>query len=154
MDMFAAPPIINLAVLRSPDIERAARFYQAMGLLFAKHRHGSGPEHYASEVNGLVFEIYPIGSAAPTTSARIGFSVADVDSVVELLVDVGGEIVSAPRDSEWGRRAVMKDLDGHTIELVTPLNRDKIVVSSQASTGVITETHTDGTNPGELGRGT
>ena len=67
--MFAAPPIMNLTVLRSPNIDRSAKFYQAMGLLFSKHRHGSGPEHYTSVVNGFVFEIYPIGSA-PTTVAR------------------------------------------------------------------------------------
>lgn len=30
-------------------------------------------------------------------------------------------IVSSPADSEWGRRAVVKDLDGHTVELLTPL---------------------------------
>ena len=142
--MFAAPPILNLIVLRSSDIDRAARFYQAMGLLFTKHRHGSGPEHYASEVNGFVFEIYPLGTATSTVSTRVGFSVDDVDSVVEMLLDVGGELLSGPKESEWGRRAVMKDLDGHTLELLTPPNRDRIVTSSKTSTGVITETHGDG----------
>lgn len=148
--MFAAPPIVNLIVLRSLDIDRAARFYQAMGLLFTKHRHGSGPEHYASEVNGFVFEIYPLGTATSTVSTRIGFSVDDVDSVVEMLLDVGGELLSGPKESEWGRRAVIKDLDGHTLELLTPPNRDRIVASSKTSTGVITETHSDGMNPGDF----
>lgn len=152
--MFAAPPIVNLVVLRSGDIERAARFYQAMGLLFTKHRHGSGPEHYASEVDGFVFEIYPIGSAASTASTRIGFSVDDVDAVIELLVEVGGELVLGPKDSEWGRRAVMKDLDGHTIELMTPPNCDRIVASAETSTGVMTETHADGKSPGHSDRST
>src|SRR5688572_14810480 len=58
--MFAAPPILNLTVLRSTDIDRASKFYSEMGLSFTKHRHGRGPEHYASCVNGFVFEIYPI----------------------------------------------------------------------------------------------
>ena len=30
--MSPVPPQLNLAVLRSPDIERAARFYRALGL--------------------------------------------------------------------------------------------------------------------------
>ncbi len=47
---------MNLTVIRSPDIDRAAMFYQTMGLLFTKHRHESGPEHYSSCVNGFVFE--------------------------------------------------------------------------------------------------
>jgi len=32
----------------------------------------------------------------------------------------GANVVSAPSDSEWGRRAVLKDFDGHTVELATP----------------------------------
>ena len=31
----------------------------------------------------------------------------------------GAEVVTPPSDSEWGRRAVVKDLDGHIVELVT-----------------------------------
>ena len=111
-------PELNLIVLRSPDIDRAVRFYQAMGLKFDKHRHGKGPEHYACE-ESMVFEIYPLGSGQPpTTSTRIGFSVDDVDSVSKLLKEAGGKVISAPADSEWGRRAVVKDLDGHVVELV------------------------------------
>ena len=34
-------------------------------------------------------------------------------------------MVAAPNDSEWGRRAVVKDLDGHTVELVTPPGRNE-----------------------------
>lgn len=119
--MYAPPPHLNLVVLRSPDIERAATFYRQMGLLFTRHTHGSGPEHYTSEVSGLVFEIYPLTARSqPTTGTRIGFRVDSVDEVVALLLQTGAVIVSAPADSEWGRRAVVKDLDGHVVELVAP----------------------------------
>ena len=111
-------PVLNLVVIRAHDIDRALIFYHRLGLNFTKHRHGNGPEHLACEANGLVLEIYPIGTAEPTSSARLGFSVDDVDSVVELLVGAGGKLISAPTDSQWGRRAVIKDLDGHKIELV------------------------------------
>ena len=119
--MYAPPPHLNLVVLRSPDIHRAAKFYNALGLLFTEHSHSSGPVHYSSEVSGLVFEIYPATSnLASTTSTRIGFNVDSVDSLIPLLLQAGAQIVSPPTDSEWGRRAVVKDLDGHTVELVTP----------------------------------
>lgn len=120
--MYAPPPHLNLVVLRSPDIERAAKFYQAMGFLFTRHSHGSGPEHYTSEVNGLVFEIYPMTTkSTPTAGARIGFRVDSVDETLDLLIKAGAEVVSPATDSQWGRRAVMKDLDGHVIELVEQL---------------------------------
>ena len=118
--MDTSPPQLNLVVLRSPDIHRASGFYSEIGLQFTLHSHGSGPEHYASIVNGLVFEIYPLGAkSSPTTATRIGFSVDDVDGVVRQLVESGAQVVTAPADSEWGRRAVVKDPDGHVVELVT-----------------------------------
>ena len=117
--MYTHPPRLNLVVLRSPDIDRAASFYREMGLLFTRHSHGAGPVHYSSEVDGLVFEIYPLASAStPTVSTRIGFRVDSVDEIVPLLARLGAKIVTAPADSEWGRRAIVKDLDGHAVELL------------------------------------
>jgi lactoylglutathione lyase len=124
--VFAAPPMANLLVLRSPDIHRAARFYQALGLLFCPERHEGGPEHYSSSVAGFVFEIYPLGAGRPSTAGvRIGFSVDSVDELVPLVVAEGAEVVSGPHDSPWGRRAVVRDLDGHVVELVTPPGRGR-----------------------------
>ncbi len=119
--MYAPPPHLNLVVLRSSDIERAASFYRQMGLLFTRDAHGSGPEHYTSETSGLVFEIYPLTTkSSPTSGTRIGFKVDSVDAVVELLSRIGATVVTPPADSEWGRRAVVKDFDGHIVELATP----------------------------------
>jgi lactoylglutathione lyase len=45
--------------------------------------------------------------------------VEDVDAVVKELATVEGvQILSAAKDSEWGRRAVVADPDGHRVELV------------------------------------
>lgn len=99
--MSAAPPVPNLLVVRSPDTDRAVRFYRAMGLVFERHSHGIGPEHYAAVVCGFVFEIYPQRNADEgTLSVRLGFSVDDVDSVVEMLRNEGAVVVMPPKDSE------------------------------------------------------
>ena len=121
LDMNEFPPQLNLIVLRSSDIDKAARFYQTIGLSFSKHAHGTGPEHYASETNGFVFEIYPqTAKSQPTTGARVGFKVRSVDETVQALSQLGAVLVTPAADSEWGRRAVVKDFDGHAVELVTP----------------------------------
>ncbi len=110
---------LNLVVLKSPHIERAAAFYSRLGLQLMKHRHGSGPEHFAAELqNGGVFEIYPAADGPSTLGTRIGFRVPSVDEAVAALGEYPTAIVSAPRDSEWGRRAVVVDPDGHRVELV------------------------------------
>ncbi len=110
--------LCNLIVLRSRDLDRAHSFYRALGLSFVRHSHGSGPVHLASESEGQVFEIYPLAeNAAPTSSTRVGFSVPSVDATYASLLTAGGTSVTPPRDSRWGRRAVVVDPDGHRIEL-------------------------------------
>ena len=40
---------LNLVVIRASDLERAARFYAALGIRLSRERHGSGPEHLADQ---------------------------------------------------------------------------------------------------------
>jgi lactoylglutathione lyase len=109
---------LNLVVLRVSDLERSVAFYRLLELEFVKHAHGSGPLHYASEVDGVVFELYPSSSEQPVcASTRIGFEVANIDEVAAKLGAAGAKVVSPPKDSEWGRRAVIADPDGHRVEL-------------------------------------
>lgn len=119
--MYAASPVANLLVLRSSDMDRAVTFYRTLGLVFSKHRHGNGPEHYSSTVCDFVFEIYPSRSTDDrTNNTRLGFRVDAVDEIVTLLEEIGVDVVSQATDSPWGRRAVVRDFDGHTVELLTP----------------------------------
>ncbi|WP_390620787.1 VOC family protein [Posidoniimonas corsicana] len=110
---------LNLLVIRSADMNRAQQFYEAVGLQFARHSHGSGPEHLAHESGGVVFEIYPPSDPAEnTTSTRLGFAVASVDATISLLASLGAVVKRQAQDSEWGRRAVVLDFDKHVVELI------------------------------------
>ena len=115
------PTALNLVVLRSEDIEASRSFYELLGIQFKRHKHGAGAEHYASESSSTVFEIYPVVNL-PSVGARVGFKVHSVDATIGLLTSRGYEILSVPKDSPWGRRAVARDPDGHSVELVTPPN--------------------------------
>ncbi len=47
-------------VITVNNIDRVREFLEHnFGLVFTKEQHGTGPEHYACEMNGKVFEIYP-----------------------------------------------------------------------------------------------
>ena len=119
---------LNLVVLRSADLDRLAAFYTKLGLVFSRRRHGSGPEHFAAELEGSVFELSPLGAdGATTTGARVGFTVPSLDAVVSALSDTPGAIIVSPKDSPWGRRAVIADPDGHKVELI-----ERKIVGSQA----------------------
>src|SRR3954469_5676525 len=113
-------PRVDIVVLRVADIDRAAAFYRVLGFAFSKHAHGTGPQHYASDADGFVFELYPAtAEQGVSSSTRIGFAVANVDDAAAKLSSFSGaRLVTAPKDSEWGRRAVVADPDGHRIELL------------------------------------
>ena len=114
---------LNLVVLRSTDPEYSARFYSLLGLRFSRHRHGNGPVHFAAELPGSVFELYPLSSdGVSTLGTRVGFCVPSVDDALTALADFPSAIISPARDSEWGRRAVVADPDGHRVELVESNN--------------------------------
>lgn len=86
----------------------------------------AGPEHFASETDTPTFEIYPLtNEATATTGVRIGFAVESVDQVFEHLLSVGGQAVSAPKNSPWGRRAVIADPDGHRVELTSAIEPEE-----------------------------
>ena len=93
-----ASPTLNLVVIRSPDIDKSAAFYSALGITFSKHSHGTGPEHYASEGEGVTLEIYPeTDTASATTGTRIGFKVRDLDVLLPILVSEEDASLPRPR---------------------------------------------------------
>ena len=111
------PPLLNLVVIRAADPDRSAEFYRLLGLTFTKHRHGTGPEHYAAE-GPVVFEIYPRGAGEATAATRLGFRVAALNTLIDKLEASGTPILTLPAQTEWGYRAVVADPDGHKVELL------------------------------------
>ncbi len=109
-------PALNLIVIRSRDIDRMAEFYNVLGLNFGKHTHGQSPEHYASENNGVVIELYPATEKEPpTTDIRLGFQV-DVpleEPLFSALEKKGGRVASC-----WSALAIVLDPDGHKVHLL------------------------------------
>ncbi len=74
---------LNLLVLRCTNIETSKNFYELLGLKFVKEKHGKGVEHYATCIEGLVFEIYPLNLGETPCNTRLGFSVQSLESLLE-----------------------------------------------------------------------
>lgn len=111
---------LSLLVLRSRNLQRAVEFYRALGLQFQPEQHGSGPVHYSTDLGGVIVELYPLtANAPPTSSTRLGFTIDNLDEKLLTLEAMGVKIVTQPKETAWGRRAIVKDWDGHTIELVS-----------------------------------
>ena len=110
--------MLTLVVIRAQDIDRLASFYSTLGLSFTKHRHGTGPLHLSSTIGETVFEIYPLnGSEQGTSSTRLGFSVPSLSKTLNQLRDLEVTVLVEPTETPFGLRAVVKDFDGHKVEL-------------------------------------
>ena len=112
--------MLNLLVIRSSNPAQHATFYQLFLPPFDYHQHGFGPMHYSVEVNGLVFEIYPLlkSQQQADSSTRLGFLVEDLDHVISGVEKAGQQVLIQPQQSEWGYRAVVQDPDGRKVELL------------------------------------
>ena len=102
---------ISLVVIRCQDIEASKRFYQQLSLTFIKEKHGSGPEHYSCEHEGVVFELYPNKGEASEDNVRLGFKVA------ELALKVATLPVTSSYEFDGEIIYVVTDPDGRKVEL-------------------------------------
>lgn len=109
---------LNLLVLKAENPEKLASFYSAFGLSFVREKHGKGPVHHSSNAGGSVFEIYPCTDPSEkTTGTRIGFKVRSIDQTIAAFPN-HVRVLSSPKKTPWGRRAVIMDPEGHKVELV------------------------------------
>ena len=103
-------------------MEATLAFYRALGLAFTEEQHGNGPVHHSCDMGGTVLEIYPgTDGNAPDRRAggatMLGFRVASIDATLVDLQKLGASVITPPRDSQWGRRAVVADPDGRAVEI-------------------------------------
>ena len=100
---------LTLVVIRSADLERSRRFYEALGLTLVPEQHGAGPRHYSVRVGQTVLEFYPDASGS-TRGLRLGLQVVDLPAAVSALAEIG----AVPRP---GSPVTVDDPDGHRLEL-------------------------------------
>ena len=74
---------LSLLVLRCENLENSKKFYEGLGLIFRREKHGKGPEHYSAEYDGVVFELYPVKEGLSMDNTRLGFKLAHLEQVIE-----------------------------------------------------------------------
>lgn len=112
-----AIPAFNLVVIRVKDIQLSLKFYECLGLNFVPGKHGTGPDHFAAELNGVVFEIYQETPDNPATKIRLGFQVYSIQNIIQLVQKMGGTIVSPIKETSAGLKVVLLDPNENRLEL-------------------------------------
>jgi predicted enzyme related to lactoylglutathione lyase len=125
-----APPTthrLKLVVIRSMEPAHTVRFYSLLGMQFQEEQHGSGPIHWAASVVEIVLEIYSAKSAHEVDSTtRLGFEVTEAGVVLERLRTAGFEVVKELSRGPWGTRAVVRDSDGRSVEIVQAMTSQSL----------------------------
>ena len=114
-------PRLKLLVLRCADLAKSRDFYTCIGLDLKPEQHGTGPRHYACEMDGFVLEIYPARSAGGNDAdGMLGFEVVSLEAVLRRLAATGVLPKQPPVMLPQGLRVLVPDPDGRTVELIQP----------------------------------
>ena len=113
-----ARPILKLLVLRTGHLESTKDFYAVLGVEFRREKHRHRPPHYAGMIDGLVLELHSSdGCVMEDHPIRLGFVVSGLNEILALVIPTRGTIVKASYDTAQGRKAVVRDPDGRSVEL-------------------------------------
>lgn len=118
-------PAVGALVLFSASVDRAVAFYRALGVQIETEQHDDGPPHYACDLGGTHFAIFPAppGSVPPLRRGGCtfpGFVVESVATSLEAARALGANVIEEPSPYAWGLRAVLEDPDGRPVEIFEP----------------------------------
>ena len=93
---------LNLLVIRTSKPEALKNQYELLGLKFDYHQHGNGPFHFASELDGFVFEIYPLKKSKQEAdiSLRLGFEIENIQTRINDIKNSSWKILKEPSETE------------------------------------------------------
>jgi catechol 2,3-dioxygenase-like lactoylglutathione lyase family enzyme len=112
---------ISAVTLGTHDMERAVRFYRALGFDVLHGGEGASFTSFRAGTGYLNLIVQP-AERRWSWWGRVIFYVDDVDALYERALAAGYEPATVPRDAEWGERFFhLVDPDGHELSFARPL---------------------------------
>jgi predicted enzyme related to lactoylglutathione lyase len=113
-------------VLFTSSLETTVAFYRAMGIDLAEEDHGDGVLHFAAELEGCHFAVFPASGTSRSPGLRepgcsfAGIAVESLRATLESVEKLGAPVLEDPTRYPWGIRAVVADPDGRPVEIFEP----------------------------------
>jgi len=111
---------LGLIVIKTRQLMALKTQYELLGLKFDYQQHGRGDFHYSTQFGDTTFEIYPLPTSVlkADDTTRLGFVLPHLETKVAELVKTDWKVIAHPKETDFGFRAIVKDLDGRRVELV------------------------------------
>lgn len=107
--------------VNTPNLENMVRFYEILGCKFSRVKVSIGGELFRSSLEGFELSLMSIKSATTGHYPKVmmGFRIKDMDAKVSQLSSIPGVImILDPTDMPDGKKAVLQDPDGNSVELL------------------------------------
>lgn len=106
--------------INTTQLQGMLGFYRIIGFQFVASKVDKGSEVHRAVHNGVEFSLYNISNPQKSQipSLQLGFKITDLERTVQQLVNVPGAMcILDPTDMPDGKKAIVLDPDGHSIEL-------------------------------------
>ncbi|MBK9323584.1 MAG: VOC family protein [Bdellovibrionaceae bacterium] len=113
--------VFTSITVNTPNLENMIRFYEILGCHFAHVKVSVGGELFRSCIEGFELSLMSIPSAevGKTPKVLMGFKVTQLEEKVSKLNLIPGVItILDPTDMPDGKKAIVQDPDGHSVELI------------------------------------
>jgi lactoylglutathione lyase len=115
--------LFGALVVYAADAAKTAAFYRAIGVDLEDEDHGEGTVHFATDLGGVHFAVYPAQEPGRALARRAaggsfpGFYVTSLDQVTAALAELGAPVLQAHQEMPWGCRILAEDPDGRPVEI-------------------------------------
>ncbi len=113
--------VFTSITVNTPNLENMVRFYEVLGCHFERVKVSVGGELFRSCIEGFELSLMstPFAEVGKTPKVLMGFRVTRMEEKVSQLNLIPGVLmILDPTDMPDGKKAILQDPDGHSVELL------------------------------------
>ena len=115
---------LDRVTINTANLPDMLEFYRAIGLDLQTKKSSLGSQVYTTRLGNIEFQLYSINIKDPmaTPPLQMSFEVDDIEAVfAQLSLLRGVDVIMEPTELPDGKRAIVLDPDGQSVEVIQPL---------------------------------